>query len=181
MEHRYALTLLSSFVLLFLLANHSIAQPNPTYQITVEAGGNIGFEIFSIDDYETGGISYAGWTTRLNIVYTDTTSGQQANAWRLGFRVMDTELLSSYPGRTLPLDIISLQAASVDSLATNSNLDTDSKPLSNSWTSLVENASEGVYKLSISYTLDSALIGRPPAFYNSIIEFQVVESGDPFN
>lgn len=181
MKQRYAIITLSLLLLFLLKLNPLLSQPNPYYQVTVESGGNIGFEIYSMEDYQAGGITYSNWTTEINIVFTDTTSGQQTNAWRLGFRAMDTEFGSAFPTRSLPLDIMSIQATGLDSLGSNSNLNTDSQPLSNTWTPIVEDADEGVYKLSISYTLDSALIGHPPAFYNTLLEFQVVESGDPFN
>ena len=170
------------FIILLFSTGQIYSQQNPSYQLYVRNGGSVDFKIITVDQYENGNIVYDSWTT-LQVNYSDTTSGQQKDAWKLGFKVDKANFDCSYSG-SFSASNLSLQIVtnSYDSLDENSNnLDLSRVPLTDSWTTLADGVDEGYYEMDITYRLDSALISTPPGFYNNLIIFDIAEQSGSFD
>jgi|GEM_PF-1923026 len=169
--------ILFSTVFIFLWGGaDSLAQQNPSYQLYVESGGYMDFKIYSLSKYQ-GGVSYTNWT-RLKIVYTDTTAGTQTNKWYLSFKANTDEFVGVIPTETLPLNYVSLYVESLnrENPATSETLYQGPHPLprsSDGFEPLVKFGDEGVFKLNITYRLDSAVIGHDPDYYNTELIFKM--------
>lgn len=144
------------------------------------------FKIFSLNQYknETPPISYSDWT-RLKITYTDTNSGKQTDTWRLGFKTESLNFDTSPVGSTIPVKSVSIEASAADSLESSDNgvltFEKNPQPLDDTWTSIVEDGDEGIYRINITYHLDSALIGKNPEYYNVLLIYKMVKTGETFD
>jgi len=153
--------------------NRSIVAQNPSYRLTVESGGYVDFKINTLNRYQ-GGLSYSNWT-RLKIVYDDTRTGTQTDKWYLDFRANTTEFVGDIPGNTLPLDYVSIYVESIvpEDPTTDAVLYQGPHALDGTFTRIVDNGDEGVFRLNLTYNLDSAAIGNPDGYYNTELIFKM--------
>jgi hypothetical protein len=182
---RICVLIFNLFLLLFVVSPIQ-GQINPTYQLHIESGGYVDFKIFSLNQYknETPPISYSDWT-RLKITYTDTTAGKQTDAWRLGFKTESLTFDTSPIGSNISVSSISIEASAADSLESSDNgvltFEKNPQALDNGWTSIIEDGDEGIYRINITYHLDSALIGKKPEYYNTMLIYKMVKTGETFD
>ena len=166
--------------LVFLLIHVQVQSQNPTYRLTVSSGGNIEFKVYSFHHYENG-IDYLDMT-HLEIIYTDTTAGPHENEWYLGVKTQDDAFYSSYPGQTLDLSYVTLEASDGGGdFAFNSGEITSGEITlsSTNYALLVSEGDVGRYRLNLTYHLDS-ITGNAPGFYNTNLLFKMDTVAPPW-
>jgi len=167
-------------ILIFLLFPLQIHAQNPTYRLTVGSGGYVDFKVFSFRHYEQG-MDYNDWT-HLNIIYEDTTVGTHTDEWYLGVKTQDDAFYSNYPGQTLDLSYVTLEATDGggdNSFNTGEITSGEISLSSSSYTLLVSQGDAGRYKLNLTYYLDS-ITGQPPGYYNTNLIFRMDTVAPPW-
>ncbi|MBS3775481.1 MAG: hypothetical protein KGY70_09850 [Bacteroidales bacterium] len=166
--------------LFFLLIQIQVQSQNPTYRLTVSSGGNVEFKVYSFRHYENG-IDYLD-LTHLEIVYADTTAGPHEDEWYLGVKAQDDAFYSNYPGRTLDLSYVTLEASDGGGdFAFNSGEITSGEISlsSTNYALLVSQGDAGRYRLNVTYHLDS-ITGSVSGFYNTNLLFKMDTVAPPW-
>ena len=159
-------------ILIFILFLPALLRAQPPYRLTVESGGSVDFKVYSLKYYNDG-MNYDDFTTLR--IYCDTLdSGDYTEVWYLGVKAQDSEFISTYPGQSLALDFVELQAADGPGEQSFGNeLNTSKMTLSSSsYQSIVTGGDAGNYKIDLSYYLDSVK-GQHPGYYNTNFIFRM--------
>ena len=172
MKHPTGKILISLIVFLFI---HNLGHPqdDPPYRLSLEMGGSIEFKVYSLRHYYQG-MTYNDRTT-LRIHCDTLDSGKHTNVWYMGVKAQDASFYSSYPGRTLDLDYVTLEVfdgGGIDAFNSGELTSGEITLNSSNYTALVEDGDAGNYKVNLTYHLDS-VTGQLPGYYNTNFIFKM--------
>ncbi len=171
MKHHTGKFLIS--LIIFLFIHPLVHAQDGSYQLTVEAGGAIEFKVYSLRHYYQG-MTYSNRTTMR--IHCDTLSGNQhTDVWYLGVKAQDASFYSSYPGRTLDLDYVTVEifdGGGIDAFNSGELTSGEVTLNGSSYAPLVEGGDAGNYKIDLTYHLDS-VTGQLPGYYNTNFLFKM--------